>query len=826
MKMKILIAEDSATDRLIIGNMLKQHDVLTAVNGIEAMNILRNNKGIEIIVLDLFMPEMNGFEVLEAIRADESLSGIRTIVLTNSDELENELKALHLGAVDYIRKPINMESLKTRIAVHEELLRLHHLISDKLDEESLIFSSIFQQAPIGIAISYDDDPFSTGDTRYAAINPMYEKITGRTRDELTRVGWASITHPDDVGADLENNRRMQAGEIESYSMEKRYIKPDGSLVWVYMVVTALKNDVSKKYNHICLIQDISQRKAAEADLAESERSKSVLLSHLPGMAYRCKLDRNWSMEFVSAGCLGLTGYGPEALVGNRDLAFNDIIAPEYRDMLWDYWQKAISSEADFRNEYEIITASGERKWVLEVGQGIFGAGGKVEALEGIILDISDRKEMENKLIFNYEHDRWTRLHNRVYLETLLNRDHKKALAGDRALISINLSQVQSLTPVYGFHYTQDVILTVTDSLRSLCSDNRELFNTYENRFAFYVRKYTDTDELVGFCHEIGSMIKAVLAGERIGAGISVLEIGNYPEAGADQLLTYLLIASEKAMADQVNEVSICFYDSRLEAEVKRGQDIKRELTEIADSIEDDRLYLQFQPIYDLKTRKICEFEALARFRSDKFGPVSPVEFIPLAESSKLIIPLGEIVIRQALVFLDKLRESGFDEIRISVNISAIQLLRVGFIDSLFRIIEETGAEADRLIIEITESVFASNYMEVNRILKELQNKGIEIAIDDFGTGYSSLARERELNVNCLKIDKYFIDKLMVLDPVEAITGDIISMAHRLGHYVVAEGVEYDKQLNYLISRDCDKIQGFLISKPVDADEAIKLLSSL
>ncbi|MDD2393921.1 MAG: EAL domain-containing protein, partial [Eubacteriales bacterium] len=111
-------------------------------------------------------------------------------------------------------------------------------------------------------------------------------------------------------------------------------------------------------------------------------------------------------------------------------------------------------------------------------------------------------------------------------------------------------------------------------------------------------------------------------------------------------------------------------------------------------------------------------------------------------------------------------------------------------------------------------------------LKELQNKGIEIAIDDFGTGYSSLARERELNVNCLKIDKYFIDKLMVLDPVEAITGDIISMAHRLGHYVVAEGVEYDKQLNYLISRDCDKIQGFLISKPVDADEAIKLLSSL
>jgi len=138
-------------------------------------------------------------------------------------------------------------------------------------------------------------------------------------------------------------------------------------------------------------------------------------------------------------------------------------------------------------------------------------------------------------------------------------------------------------------------------------------------------------------------------------------------------------------------------------------------------------------------------------------------------------------------------------------------------------ITKMQANPANICLEITESIFTSNYQEVNRILGELKSLGLRIAIDDFGTGYSSLARERELNINCLKIDKYFIDKLLLIKPEDAITGDIISMAHKLGHYVVAEGVEDERQAEYLARFGCDKIQGYLVGKPLNEDAAIELL---
>lgn len=189
----------------------------------------------------------------------------------------------------------------------------------------------------------------------------------------------------------------------------------------------------------------------EKALAESERSKNVFLSHLPGMAYRCNYDPQWTMQFVSEGCLDLTGHPSESLLYNRGISYNSLIAYEYRQQLWEEWERILAEKRLFKGEYEIITADGKRKWVLERGQGVYNRQGEVEALEGIILDISDRKEMENDLRYNYEHDTWTGLYNRRYLEGLLRHDFD-TWAGRRAVIAINLSTVQSLTLTYGFQY--------------------------------------------------------------------------------------------------------------------------------------------------------------------------------------------------------------------------------------------------------------------------------------------------------------------------------------------------------------------------------------
>lgn len=824
MLITILVVDDSATDRLIIKSMLRDYCILTACDGLEAMRMLEKHAGINLLILDLNMPNMNGFQVLEALKEDERFRKLRTIILTNYDEVDNEIKGLRLGAVDYIRKPIHMESLRARIDVHAALLRAEQVLEQQLGENTLIFDMIFDQAPIGIAISYSCNPMHP-DEANVRINTKYEQITGRTKQELIRLGWEKITHPDDWEEDIENFRRILSGEIKMYAMEKRYIKPDGSIVWVHIIIASLGLSYSRQCSYICLVQDITERKEIEKALNESERSKSVLLSHLPGLAYRCNYDHNWTMQYVSKGCFNLTGYPPESLLHNRDLTYNEVICPEYREAVWSEWKRVITARQPFKYEYEIITATGERKWVLKMGQSIYNDDGEVGALEGIILDISDRKAIENALKYNNEHDRWTGLYNRDYLVSLLEKDAKFKKNTKKALIGINLSMVQLLTANYGFQYSQNLIKKAAEALSQHCTDNRLLFQPRENRFIFYLLDYKDKNELVDFGGVIAHTLESVFVTERIGGGIGILEIEqNQSELDIDLLLRRLLIASERSISMFGKDFEICFYNEELEATVNRERDIVETLSAIAaDDHTNDDLFLQYQPIKNIRTGSIFGFEALARLRTRKLGFVSPLEFIPIAEKTKLILPIGEKVIAKAFRFSNKLKELGYDEIVVSINISVIQLLSPGFTNRLFELMSQMQVNHKNIVIEITESVFASDYDSINNNLHKLREAGLHIAIDDFGTGHSSLAREKGLKIDCMKIDKYFIDKLLCTDLNKAITSDIISIAHKLRHYTIAEGVEHESQLQYLREHNCDSIQGFLISKPLDEDDAIMFL---
>lgn len=819
---KILIVDDSYTDRMIIKNMLSDFNVITAYDSLEAMRQVRDNGDIDLIIIDLNMPQMNGLQVLNELKSNEKYNKLRTIVLTNYDELDNEIQGLKLGEVYYIRKPVKLESLRVRIEIHLELLRMQRTAELQLDNHTFVFKTLFDQAPIGIAISYNSEPSNNSDNSHVSINPMFEKIIGRKEKELINLGWAQITHPADLQKDLDYFKKLQSGEISSYAMDKRYIKPDGSFVWVNMIVAPLNLNINSHYNHLCLVQDITGQKAIESALIESERSKSVLLSNLPGMAYRCNYDHEWTMQFVSAGCFDLTGYKPESLINNRDLSFNNLIAAEYWDSLWKEWERIISQKLPFKYEYEIITATRKRKWILEMGEGIYDEHGNVEALEGIIIDITDRKEKEIKLKYLSEHDSLTGLYNRRYFEEILAQDAKSKANEKRAIIVANLSKINLLSLTYGFQYSEILINKLATALSLHCSYNCQLFQTYSNRFAYYIKGYNNKNELTAFCDVIIVTLESILSIEGIGGGIGVIEIDDN-KCDAEHILKNVLIASENALSNPNQSFSYVLFDKEMEAKILREANIKNELTNIVVDDNNKNFYMHFQPILDLKTNYIYGFEALARLKSDKLGFVSPVEFIKIAEETKLIIPLGKKIMYYAFGFLKKLETGGYNNIKMSFNVSAIQLLRDDFNTDLINIIDDMKINASNLILEITESVFSDNYDEINEKLGKIKALGIKIAIDDFGTGYSSLAREGELNINSLKIDKYFIDKLLTLDTKEAITSDIISMAHKLGHNVIAEGVENEKQLKYLIENKCDCMQGFLFSKPIELGAAIELL---
>ncbi|MHB1454415.1 MAG: PAS domain S-box protein [Saccharofermentanales bacterium] len=682
------------------------------------------------------------------------------------------------------------------------------LAESALQESEEKYSSYIENAPFGVFVVNDYG-------QYIEANTAAAGITGYDLVQLKQMTIKDITAEESLESAMRYFDELKGkGHMNA---ELKFIHGDGSIRWWSVNAVRLEDNRNLGFS-----RDITEKKNTEEALRESERSKTVLLSSLPGMAYRCNYDREWTMQFVSAGSLELTGYAPESLINNKDLSYNDLISPEYRDVLWAEWEQILPRRLPFRFEYEISTKNGSRKWVLELGEGVYDESGKVDALEGIVVDISDRKELERKLIYMNEHDSWTDLYNRIYLRSLLVHDGKNLKSTNRAILIINMSAINLISMNYGFNYGQELIRKISGGLKRLCRDNRQLFHIYENRFAFYVKEYKNKDELIAFCEEVENALELLLAVEKIGGGIGVVEI-NGNDQDIDRIFNNLMLASEKAINNVNRDFDYCFYNDEMEAQAIREHEIERELSHFVKNVDNGKLFMQFQPILDLKTYKVYGFEALARFDSDLYGRVSPSEFITLAEKTKLIIPLGHQIIIQSFQFLRTLKEKGYDAIKISINISVFQLFRYDFGKNLLTLMNEMLINPSDIELEVTESVFAASYQEINRILGELRSAGILIAIDDFGTEYSSLSRERDLNVDCLKIDQSFISRLMQLQDHEAITEDIISMAHKLGQYVIAEGVEYERQLEYLRMHGCDKVQGYLISKPLDVEKAIHLL---
>lgn len=426
---------------------------------------------------------------------------------------------------------------------------------------------------------------------------------------------------------------------------------------------------------------------------------------------------------------------------------------------------------------------------------------------------------KNKRLIQYTYfDHLTNLPNKRYLELLVKNEatinYKK-----RALMLVNYKNFKIINTTFGYHYGETIIKKLAQNLTSLSCENCIVIHLAADRFVFYIKSYNTKEELIFLSNNILKILKSTLDTKTIGAAIGIFETTGYNE-DTETMLKKAFIAAGNIKEDET--YGYCFFNEEMEEKLRREEEIQNELTKTYDK-KINGFYLEYQPILDLKTNKIFGFEALARLNSDNLGFVSPMEFIPIAEKTQLIVPLGKQLLFTACRFLKIMESKGYDSIKMSVNISMIQLLRDDFIPDLTQILTKTKIDPQNLILEITESIFADNCQLVNKKLLQIKEKGITIALDDFGTGYSSLARESELSINCLKIDKHFADKLLTGDSEKAIIADIISMAHRIGHYVVAEGVESEVQKSYLLSNGCDCMQGYLFSKPLVQSKALSTL---
>lgn len=340
-------------------------------------------------------------------------------------------------------------------------LKLKNTANQLLFQETL-YRNVFEQAPIGIILQKGKEKEES--ITCISINPTGEEILGRNIDELKNTLWMDITFKEDIEIELPTFKRFIKGEISSYSIEKRLIKPDGSIVWVNFKVADFSKNSSCNSMWLCLLEDITNRKESEDSLRESERSKSVLFSNIPGMAYRCKDDKNWTMEFVSQGTYDLTGYDMESFISGKKISYNEIISPEYRDSVKSEWKRALAQHKHYHDEYEIITQSGERKWVLEMGQGIYDSDGNVEALEGVVLDISENKKKEHQIAYLQKHDFLTGLYNRNYMEHEKKRLDKPEF-WPLSVIICDIDGLRMINDAYGSEEGNQLIIKTANLIK-------------------------------------------------------------------------------------------------------------------------------------------------------------------------------------------------------------------------------------------------------------------------------------------------------------------------------------------------------------------------
>lgn len=420
-----------------------------------------------------------------------------------------------------IKKNIKLRSDKIKF---DEMKR-------QLEESELLFRTILEQAPLGISIGDSDEFAKEFSPKFQPFNKTYENILGRTKEELAGIDWKSITHPDDIEYDMSQLKRLLAHEIDNYSMEKRYIKPDGSYTWVNMVIARLDLG-NNAQTRMCIVQDITNKKMAEESLRESERSKAVLLSHLPGTAYRCLPDKLRTMQFLSDGCFKLTGYYPEEFINNKTLSYSDIIAPEHRCIVWKEWERVQTLKTPFRYEYEIVSASGECKWVSEIGQSIYNEDGKIEALEGIIFDITDRKDREEQVRYLSEHDFLTDLYNRKFFDDEKNRLDNMNECLPVTIMIVNINGMRLINDAFGYDEGDQVIKEAAKIIESCCRKNDIIARTAGDEFSIIMKNTSNYDgayvqrELHNCCEAHNKKIRDRAFDISISCGISTKENAN------------------------------------------------------------------------------------------------------------------------------------------------------------------------------------------------------------------------------------------------------------------------------------------------------------
>jgi diguanylate cyclase (GGDEF)-like protein/PAS domain S-box-containing protein len=654
------------------------------------------------------------------------------------------------------------------------------------------------------------------------VNARLEELLGYAESTLTAefATLDELIHPDDR-LRVRAEAAAAEGSADQVQLEYRLRRADGRYVHV-LDQAAFAHGARSGF-----LLDITRHVTAVDELRVSEERFRTLLLNIPGAMYRCAAKSNWDMEFISDNVEVISGYPASDFIDSRVRTFASVIHPEDRQAVELGVDEALGRREPFILEYRIIRADGGVAWVYEKGQGVFGPDGEVLWLDGAIFDITERKLLQEELSRQAFYDSLTGLANRALFDDRMQ--HALAHADRRrhrlAVLLLDLDGFKIINDSLGHQAGDQVLVMVAQRIEACCRMSDTVARLGGDEFAVLLEEGVDEEAATRVAERLLEILREpflVKGREMIVSGSIGIAIHEGAAASTDDLLRDADAAMYCAKSRGRDRYEL--FEPSMHT---RAVQLFELSTDLQKGLDQGQFVVHYQPILDLAAQELQGFEALVRWQHPERGLLAPDEFIPVAEQSGLIVPLGAWVLREACRQVNAWRAEFPEQTPfLSVNLSPRQLYEPDLVRQVRAVLEDTGFDPAGLVLEITEGALLQGVEETKRKLADLKKLGVRLAIDDFGNGSTTLAYLGEFPVDILKIDRSFIRGMSDNPEGRILVQAILDLARALHLDTVAEGIEMPEQSAELLTSGCVSGQGFFFAEPVAPDVIAGLLGGM
>jgi diguanylate cyclase (GGDEF)-like protein/PAS domain S-box-containing protein len=649
-------------------------------------------------------------------------------------------------------------------------------------------------------------------------NKRWCDIAGIDPAQARGEGWVQAIHPDDRQHIFDRWYAAAKNDLP-FVEECRMQRPDGVTTWVLAQASAERGADGRVTGYVGSVTDITERKLADKNLRESNE----LLERIFDSTHFCLgyLDRDFNFIRVNQAYAKTCGHPPEYFPGKNHF---QIYPHEENEAIF---RRVVQTGEPFTAiakpfEYPDHPEWGVTYWDWTLHP-LKDDAGNVEAVLFVLLDVTERRRTEDQLNALAYYDALTGLPNRQQLHDHLRWAMKDAANRERlvAILFLDLDRFKNINDTLGHDVGDALLKEVAVRLKTSVRPGDVISRLGGDEFTIVLANIAHLDDVTRVAQKLLDHFLPPfrIAGRDLFISPSI-GITLYPFDGnnAEDLIKNADIAMYHAK--ELGRNNFQFYTPELNVRAARRLELE---TGLRLALERNEFVLHFQPLVKMDSGKITGMEALLRWQHPEYGLIPPMEFIPLAEETGLIVPIGEWVLRAACAQIKAWHDAGFPAMHVAVNLSSVQLQQKNFVDVVKRALRETGLEPRYLDLELTETLLMQDMEAAEAILKELHALGVLFSLDDFGTGYSSLSYLKRFPIDFLKIDRSFVRDITRDRYGAGIVRAIIVMAHTLGIKVIAEGVETAGHFRFLRQQGCDISQGYYCSRPLATESFTELL---